>query len=97
MQVFCLARNKITRLPTYLSQFRKLDVLQIDRNPITWPPTSAMEQLGEFQDLHKGKEWIIKLQNWLEVDGAKDKEYDDSGYSEQPEWEPDRYVQASSL
>ena len=52
-----------------------------------------MEQLGEFQSLHNGKEWILKLQNWLEADGAKDKEYDDSGYSEQPEWEPERYVQ----
>ncbi|KAF9483876.1 hypothetical protein BDN70DRAFT_245050 [Pholiota conissans] len=89
LRVFCLSRNKVTRLPTYISQFRQLDVLQIDRNPIEWPPRSAMESFGDLQDIQKGKEWIVNLQTWLEADGAKDKEYDDSGYSEQPEWEPE--------
>lgn len=52
-----------------------------------------MESFGDLQDIHLGKDGIVNLQTWLEADGAKDKEYDDSGYSEQPEWEPERYVQ----
>lgn len=90
--MFCLSKNKISRLPTYLYQFRQLDVLQVDRNPIEWPPQSVMTQLGNPIGIHNAKEWISKLQNWLEVDQAKDKEYEDSGYSEQRDWEPNRCV-----
>ncbi|KAF8201642.1 hypothetical protein BJ912DRAFT_946014, partial [Pholiota molesta] len=88
LRVFSLSRNKITRLPTYLAQFRELIILRVDRNPIEWPPRSAMESFGDLQDIHLGKDGVVNLQTWLEADGAKDKEYDDSGYSEQREWDP---------
>ncbi|KAF8969948.1 RAM signaling pathway protein-domain-containing protein [Flammula alnicola] len=90
LRVFCLSRNKITRLPAYLAQFQKLEMLQVDRNPIEWPPRAAIESFGDLQDVNNAKDWIRNLQTWLEVDGSKDKEYDDSGYSEQPDWEPER-------
>lgn len=86
LRVLCLSRNKITRLPSYLSQFRRLDVLQIDRNPIHWPPRSAIESFGDAHDMNHNKEFVRNLQSWLEGD-IRAGEYDDSGYSEQPDWD----------
>ncbi|PPQ77500.1 hypothetical protein CVT25_011297 [Psilocybe cyanescens] len=86
LRVFSLSRNKITRLPSYIAQFRKLEVLQIDRNPIEWPPKAVLSSF-DLQDANNGKNSIRGLLDWIEADGVNGKEYDDSGYSEQPEWE----------
>jgi len=91
VQVLCLSRNKITRLPSYLPQFRKLDVLQIDRNPIHWPPRAIIDSFGDSHDIVNNKEFVRNLQNWLEGD-IKASEYDDSGYSEQPDWDREQCV-----
>jgi hypothetical protein len=63
-----------------------LDVLQIERNPLEWPPKSEIDFCSGTSDVNKGKEWIRNLQNWMETNSPTSQEYDDSGYSEQPRW-----------
>lgn len=58
-QVFCLQRNKITRVPGYFTEFRDLDVLKVDHNPIEWPPKYVMETTDG------GKGWITFMQKWM--------------------------------
>jgi len=62
-----------------------LEVLQVDRNPIDWPPPSALEACGDAQDFESGKEWVRNLQVWMDAELSKGKEFEDSGYSEQPD------------
>lgn len=90
--MFCLTRNKITKLPTYLAQFRDLDLLQIEKNPIEWPPKQVMESFGDAGDVKNGKEWVQNLQNWLEAENLKEQDFEDSGYGEQPAWQPKKCV-----
>lgn len=68
--MFCLSRNKISRLPTYLPQFHKLEVLRVDRNPVEWPPKAIMELPGS-NDLSLMKEWIQNVQNWIETESSR--------------------------
>lgn len=63
-----------------------LDVLQIERNPLEWPPKSEIDSGSATSDVNKSKEWIRNLQNWMENNSSTSQEYDDSGYSEQPRW-----------
>ena len=91
-QVFSFARNKVTRLPAYLAQFHQLEVLQIERNPIEWPPRSVVDSFGDIPDMSNGRVWIRKLQAWLEMEGPTSRDFDDSGYSEQPEWDNEKYA-----
>jgi hypothetical protein len=92
LKVLCLTRNKITRLPTYLAQFQDLDLLQVEKNPIEWPPKQVMESFGNVADVQYGKEWVQNLQNWLESENVKEQDFEDSGYGEQPAWQPKRCV-----
>ena len=66
--MFCLSRNKLTRLPLYLSKFRNLNILKVDRNPLAWPPQSVMERPGNADDARAMKNWIQGLQTWMEED-----------------------------
>jgi hypothetical protein len=68
-----------------------LDVLQIERNPLEWPPKSEIDSCGGISNVDNGKEWIRNLQNWIETNSSS-QEYDDSGYSEQPRWGNDSYA-----
>ncbi|KAJ3516723.1 hypothetical protein NLJ89_g948 [Agrocybe chaxingu] len=89
--VLCLSHNKLARLPSYLAQFRHLELFQVDRNPIEWPPPAVLESFGDLPDLKNGQDWIRKLQNWLDGEGSKGRDdYDDSGYGERPELENER-------
>jgi len=74
-----------------------LDVLQIERNPLEWPPISEIDSGGSMLNVNvnKGKEWIRNLQNWIEINSSTSQEYDDSGYSEQPSWGNDLYAPIS--
>lgn len=73
-----------------------LDVLQIERNPLEWPPKSEIDPCDSISEVNKkGKEWIRNLQNWIEINSSTSQEYDDSGYSEQPRWENDLYASIS--
>ncbi|KAG2048777.1 hypothetical protein BDR06DRAFT_962235 [Suillus hirtellus] len=59
LRVFCLSRNKITRIPGYFADFRELDVLKVDHNPIEWPPKNVMVTPDG------GREWITFMQKWM--------------------------------
>lgn len=59
LRVFCLSRNKITRIPGYFTDFRELDVLKVDHNPIEWPPKNVMGTPDG------GREWIAYMQKWI--------------------------------
>ena len=72
-----------------------LDILQIERNPLEWPPKSEIDSYGDTSDANKGKQWIRNLQNWIEMNTSTSQEYDDSGYSEQPRWGNDSYAPIS--
>ncbi|KAG6379191.1 RAM signaling pathway protein-domain-containing protein [Boletus reticuloceps] len=63
--VLCISRNRITRLPGYLSDFGSLDVLKVDHNPIEWPPKPLIETNGSPHNPQAMKDWILALQTWL--------------------------------
>ena len=60
-----------------------LELFQIDRNPIDWPPLSVLETFGDSRDINNGKEWVRNLQTWMDAEISRNKEFEDSGYSEQ--------------
>lgn len=72
-----------------------LDVLQIERNPLDWPPKSEIDSC-DISDVNKSKEWIRNLQNWIEIHSSTSQEHDDSGYGEQPHWGNDSYAPIST-
>lgn len=59
-------RNKIQRLPAYVSRFRRLTLFKIDQNPIQWPPKSVLQYSGGPNDSQAMSEWISRVQQWLE-------------------------------
>ncbi|KAG5350867.1 hypothetical protein C0989_008965 [Termitomyces sp. Mn162] len=84
LRVFSLARNKITQLPPYLAQFPNLEVLEVERNPIEWPPKSVMEKADSLDSRNAMKDWVRSLQQWIEVD-SHSQIHDESGFGEQQE------------
>lgn len=66
--------------------------MQCDRNPIEWPPPSVLESWKDCQDIKNGKEWVHNLRSWMEAELLKGREFDDSGYSEQPDWGDEELV-----
>lgn len=86
-KVFCFSRNKISRLPSYLSRFNKLDVLRADRNPIEWPPKTIMD-FSAPGDARSMKGWIQSIQSWIETESSRlqsdDLMYHEKAASEQP-------------
>ena len=75
--MFCLSRNKVTRLPEYISKFHNLCILEVERNPIEWPPSAVMDRPYTFSTPEAMKEWVNALQTWIERDTA---DPEDSGY-----------------
>ena len=63
-QVFSFSNNKIARLPPYFSQFRRLEVLNLDRNPMEWPPRNVLQ--GEIGGDDEMEEWIADLLDWVD-------------------------------
>ena len=43
LQVLAMAKNKLNALPTYISDMKRLKVLKVDHNPITFPPKEVWE------------------------------------------------------
>jgi hypothetical protein len=91
-QVFCFSRNKVTRLPSYLSKFHRLNILKVDRNPIEWPPKFVMDASGSLDTAQAMKDWIRTIQRWMDDDPSRTKFHDDSGFSEQHELENNMYL-----
>lgn len=61
-----MSRNKLTRLPLYLSTFRQLNILKTDHNPLEWPPKTVMEPIGGLEDPQTMRNWIRTVQKWME-------------------------------
>uniref|UniRef100_A0A0W0F3S4 Leucine-rich repeat-containing protein sog2 n=2 Tax=Moniliophthora roreri TaxID=221103 RepID=A0A0W0F3S4_MONRR len=98
LRVFCLSRNKLTRLPTYLVKFHKLTVLEVERNPIEWPPKSVMERRGPVNSAEAMSSWIHNIQRWIDMEcsGGR-KGHDDSGFGEMESKTEDNYVSWARL
>ena len=81
-QVFSLYKNKIIRLPAYLTQFKRLHILRIEQNPLEWPPKAVLE-LGATDSHLTAKDWIKEVQKWMaENSGLPEhgKSGDESGF-----------------
>lgn len=65
LQVLCISRNKITRLPAYISEFVNLNILKTDHNPFEWPPKVLMEPKGGVEDPQVMKAWVHSVQTWM--------------------------------
>lgn len=64
-KILSVSRNRISRLPTYLSTFHRLTILKLDHNPIQWPPEqvwNSTQDLDEPQTMHS---WLSGLKSWL--------------------------------
>lgn len=66
-----MSRNKLTRLPAYLSTFRHLNILKTDHNPLEWPPKAIMEPFGSAEDPQVMRGWIRTVQKWMEDNSTK--------------------------
>lgn len=67
-QVFSLSKNKITVLPTYISQFQSLRILKVDQNPFEYPPMSVMDPKDDLRDQKLMESWIESVKQWLKAD-----------------------------
>ncbi|KAG7086559.1 hypothetical protein E1B28_002507 [Marasmius oreades] len=83
LKVLCLTRNKLTRLPTYLVKFKKLTFLEVERNPIEWPPKSVMERIDSTGNPESMNNWIRSVQRWVDIEcSGVSRSHDDSGFGE---------------
>ena len=81
-----MSRNKLTRLPSYLRNFKNLNILKTDHNPLEWPPKVIMEPFGGVEDPQIMRGWIKTVQKWIEDNSTKAedrKASDDSMSTEQ--------------
>ncbi|KAG6814296.1 hypothetical protein H0H92_013421 [Tricholoma furcatifolium] len=60
------SHNKVKQLPIQPGYLIHLRVLQVDRNPIAWPPKFVIEKSENLDSSHAMKDWIQSLQLWLE-------------------------------
>ena len=57
-------RNRIHRLPPYLTQFRNLTLFRVDQNPLEWPPKNVMDCPSTVEGPAM-KSWILTVQKWI--------------------------------
>lgn len=67
IKVFCLSRNRLTSIPSYIVQFHCLEVFQVDRNPIEWPPSSIVDAEEKKASVQAMKDWVHGLKEWIET------------------------------
>jgi len=65
LRVFSILRNKLRRLPSYLSEFHELSIFKISQNPIEWPPKSVLETSDNLDDPQNMAGWIHRVQEWI--------------------------------
>ena len=80
MQVFCLSKNKLTKLPHYMTQMNKLEVLKVDKNPITYPPKHVLEP-GEGATGQDMVDWVESVQRFLFADSPRKASVDSASTS----------------
>ncbi|KAG6903185.1 hypothetical protein C0995_002728 [Termitomyces sp. Mi166 len=78
----------LPRVINFCPQFSNLEVLEVERNPIEWPPKVVMEKADSLDSRNVMKDWIRSLQHWIEAD-YRAQIHDDSGSGEQKEVEID--------
>jgi hypothetical protein len=86
--VFSLAKNQLTHLPEYISEFEDLRVFKLDSNPINWPPPEIWGQDIVHDDDDQGQTWIRQLRSWLANNHQEVQE-------PEPEPESDSYQEAN--
>ncbi|KAG8829837.1 RAM signaling network component [Serendipita sp. 399] len=66
IRVLHLGRNQIEALPTYFPNFRELNLLKIENNPIMWPPPHVLKATGSVSanDVDPQK-WVHTIQGWI--------------------------------
>ncbi|GJJ12081.1 hypothetical protein Clacol_006322 [Clathrus columnatus] len=65
LRVLCLSKNRIARLPPYISRASNLTLLQLDHNPLEWPPKSIWEPLEQAQDASIMALRIDAVRQWI--------------------------------
>jgi hypothetical protein len=66
LQILSVSKNKLTRLPTYLSSFHKLSVFKVDHNPLEWPPPEALDLSSDISEPQAMAHRLRDLKKWLE-------------------------------
>lgn len=77
-QVFSVLRNKIQKLPPSFVQFQELTLFKVDGNPLEWPPKAVMDTTEDLDDPRAMKDWIKRVQKWIEDHSPKRKMSEDS-------------------
>ena len=85
LKIFCLSKNKLTTIPSYIVQFNNLEVLQIERNPLEWPPNFVIDDGRNVESGQGMKEWIQKLKNWIEMNPNAHLDDEPSYFNVKPE------------
>ncbi|TFY67445.1 hypothetical protein EVJ58_g1617 [Rhodofomes roseus] len=78
LRVFSILRNKIQKLPPSFTQFQELTLFKVDGNPLEWPPKAVMDSSENLDDPQAMKEWIKRLQRWIEDNSSSRKMSEDS-------------------
>ncbi|KAG6886022.1 hypothetical protein C0993_005206 [Termitomyces sp. T159_Od127] len=68
----------LCRVIDFCLQFPNLEVLQIERNPLEWPPKAVIEKTDSLESRNAMKDWVRSLQDWIEED-CRSKSNDDFG------------------
>jgi hypothetical protein len=66
-----------------MHKFHNLAVLEVERNPIDWPPKHIMEQHEPTGTAEAMRNWIRGIQRWIEAESSRGvRGHDDSVFSE---------------
>jgi len=72
IQVFSLAKNQLTVLPTYIAAFHNLRVFKLDSNPLVWPPPEVWGTGDVLEgDEESIRSWLTTLQSWIATHAAE--------------------------
>ena len=78
LQVFSILRNKIQKLPPSFARFQELTIFKVDGNPLEWPPKAIMDTTENLDDPQVMKEWLKRVQKWIEDNSPSRKMSEDS-------------------
>lgn len=67
-----ISRNRIRKLPAYLSKFRALTVLKADHNPIEWPPSEVAQSNEDLEDPEAMGRWVGSLKAWMTTNASNE-------------------------
>ncbi|KAH9934701.1 RAM signaling pathway protein-domain-containing protein [Fomitopsis serialis] len=76
--VFSILRNRIQKLPPSFVRFQELTLFKVDGNPLEWPPKAVMDSSENLDDPQVMKDWIKRVQKWIEEHSPSRKMSEDS-------------------